>query len=116
MYERYLTEYQGDDPIVSSLRADVEVRRALGDKTKWSQAIQSLRSSYSLGASTDRALLPHHMRRITLPDAVAREVVDQPLEFPAVLVQVAEVHCRQVDAAKILPVSQVAADEGWFTD
>ena len=116
LYDRYLTGYRGDDPIVSSLRADVEVRRALVDKTKWSQAIESLRMSYSLGASPTRTLLPHHIRRFALPDAVAREVVDQPLEFPAVLVQVAEAHCRQVDAAKILPLSQAAADEGWFTD
>ena len=119
LYKRYLTDYKGDDPIVLSLRADVQVRSALTDKTKWSQAIEDLRSGYSLGAPTSRASFLHlrHMRHShTLPDTVAREVVAQPLEFPAVLVWVAEAHCRQLDAARIVPVGRVAADEGWFTD
>ena len=120
LYDRYLTDYKGDDSIVISLRTDVQVRRALRDETKWSQAVEGLRSSYSLGAPTSRAfgrgffLLPR--RILTLPDTLAREVVDQPLDFPAVLVRVAEAHCRQLDAAKILPVAQVSADEGWFSD
>ena len=116
LYERYLTDYKGDDSIVVSLRADVQVRRALGDETKWSQAIEGLISSYSLGAPTSRAFFPLLTRSLTLPDTVAREVVDQPLEFPAALVQVAEARCRQLDATRILPVGRVAADEGWFTD
>ena len=116
LYERYLTDYKGDDSIVVSLRADVQFRRALRDETKWSQAIEGLRSSYSLGAPTGRALFLHLRHGLTLPHTVAREVVAQPLEFPAALVWVAEAHCRQLDAAKILPVGQVATDEGWFSD
>ena len=116
LYERYLIDYMSVDPIVVALRADVEVRRALGDKTKWSQALASLRSSYSLGAPTSRNLFRLQGRRARLPDTVAREVVDQPLEFPAALVRVAEARCRQLDAARILPVGQVATDQGWFTD
>ena len=119
LYRHYLTDYKGADPIVVSLRADVQVRRALGDETKWSQAVEGLRSSYSLGAPTSialRASFPHLRRSPSLPDMVAREVVNQPLEFPAALVRVAEARCRQIDAARILPVGRVATDEGWFTD
>ena len=116
LYETYLTDYRGDDPIVLSLRVDVQVRRAIEDDRKWAQAIESLRSSYRLGAPTSRALSQHLRNIPTLPDAVAREVVDQPLEFPAPLLRVAEIHCRQLDAAKILPVGRVATNEGWFTD
>ena len=116
LYKRYLTNYKGDDSIIVSLRADVLVRRALGDETKWPQAIDGLRSSYSLGVHTRRAFFPYLRRSRTLPDTVAREVVDQPLEFPAALVWVAEARCRQLDAARIVPVGRVATDEGWFTD
>ena len=116
LYERYLTDYKGDDSVVVSLRTDVQVRRALRDETKWSQAVEGLRSSYSLGAPTSSAFFPHLRRSLTLPDTVAREVVDQPLEFPAALVRVAEARCRRLDAARISPVSRVAADEGWFAD
>ena len=116
LYERYLTDYKGDDSIVVSLSADVQVRRALGDETKWSQATEGLRSSYSLRGPTSGAFFAHPRRTLTLPDTVAREVVDQPLDFPAALVRVAEARCRQLDAAKILPVGRVADDEGWFTD
>ena len=73
-----------------SLSADVQVRRALGDETKWAQAIEGLRASYSLGVLTSRGLLPHMRRTLTLPDTVARQVVDKPLEFPTALVGVAE--------------------------
>ena len=116
LYERYLTEYNGDDSIVVSLRADVQVLRALEDETRWFQAIQGLRSSYSLGAPTHRVFFQHLGPSFTLPDTVAREVVDHPLEFPATMVRVAEASCRQLDAARILPVGRVATDEGWFTD
>lgn len=116
LYDRYLTDYKGDDPVVVSLCADVLVRRALRDKTKWSQAIEGLRLSYSLGAPTDRDLLPHLIHSRTLPDAIAREVIAQPLQFPADLVRIAEARCRRLDAAKISPVGQVATDEGWFAD
>ena len=115
LYERYLADYKGDDSIVVSLRADVQVLRALGDETKWSQAIDGLRSSYSLGAPTSRVFFQHLEPSLTLPDTIAREVVDQPLEFPAAIVRVAEACCRQLDAVRILPVGRVATDEGWFT-
>ena len=118
LYERYLAEYVGDDAIVLSLRADIEVRHALRDNSKWPQAIESLRSSYSNGEPITRPLFQHlrHGSSTALPDHVARCIVDQPLEFPATLVRVAESRCRQLDASKILPVGQVAADEGWFVD
>ena len=120
LFERYLTDYEGDDPIVVSLRTEVQVRRAIKDETKWSQAIEGLRSSYSLGAPNSRAFIraffPPLKRSPTLPEVVAREVVDAPLEFPTAVVQVAEARCRQVGAAMILPVGRVAADEGWFAD
>ena len=114
LYERYLADYKGDDLVVVSLRTDVQVRRALKDETKWSQAIEGLRSSHDLGAPTRRVLFQHLRRNLTLPDTVAREVVGQPLEFPAALVRVAEANCRQLDAERILPVGRVATDEGWF--
>ena len=116
LYERYLADYEGDEPIAFTLRADIEVRRALSHETKWPRAVKSLRSSYRLGAATSRVLFPAHRLTPKLPDAIAREIVDQPLEFPAALVQVAEARCRQLDAAKILPVGRVANEEGWFTE
>ena len=116
LYERYLTDYKGDDSRVLSLCADVEVRRARRDETKWSKAIESLRSGYSLGAPISRTLFLHLIHNPDLPERVAREIVDQPLDFPDILVRVAEARCRQLDAARILPVGRVAADEGWFTD
>ena len=116
LYERYLADYKGDDLIVVTLRADIQVLRALGDATKWYQAIEGLRSSYNLGAPTSRVFYQRVGRNPTFPETVAREVVDQPLEFPAAVVRVAETCCRQLDAARILPVGRVATDEGWFTD
>ena len=116
LYERYLADDYDDDSILVSLRADVQVRRALRDDTKWSQAVEGLRASYSRGAATERALLMDLMHRLTLPEAVAREVVALPLEFPSALVRVAEARCRQLDSARILPVGRVADDEDWFAD
>ena len=114
LYERYLMDYAGDDSILVSLRTDLQFRRALGDQAQWSQAIEGLRSNYDRGATIGRVSYQHLERR--LPVAVAREVVDHPLEFPAILVRVAETRCRQLDASSVLPVGEVAANEGWFTD
>ncbi len=119
LYEQYLTVYKGDDPIIVSLCADVQVMRAFGDETMWPQAIESLKLSHSLGAPTSSLFL--QLRQpvepdLTLPDTVAREVVDQPLDFPAAMVRVAEARCRQLDAGRIMPVGRVATDEGWFKD
>ena len=117
LYERYLTHYEGNDENVASLRAVVQVRRALRDKTKWSQALEGLRSSSCPDVFIRRDVLLHLIHGThTLPEVVAREVVDQPLEFPATLVRVAEARCRQLDAASILPLGRVADDEGWFDD
>ena len=116
LYERYLTHYKGEDLIIVSVRADFQVRRAFQDKTKWPQAIEGLRSSYNLGAPRSRALSQHLRGTRTLPDTVAREVVGQPLEFPAALVGMAEARCFQLNAAKILPVGRVATNENWFAD
>ena len=116
LYERYMTDYKGDDSIILTLRTEVQVGRALRDETKWSQAIEGLRLSHSARAPIGRALFLHLRQGFTLPDAIAREVVVQPLEFPADLVWFAEAHCRQVDAANILPVGRVATDDAWFSD
>ena len=116
MYERYLADYKGDDSIVVSVCSDVQVLRALWDETMWPQAIEGLKSSYSLGAPTSRLFFQGLEPIPTLPGPVAREVVDQPLNFPAAIVRLAEACCRQLDAARILPVGQVATNEGWFKD
>ena len=116
LYERHLTDYKGDDPFVISLCADVQVQRALREETMWSQAIEGLRSSYRLRAPSSRSLFPHLSLGLTLPDKAARQVVEQSLEFPSALVRAAEACCRQYVAANILPVGQVAVDQGWFTD
>ena len=116
LYERYLIAYKGEDSIIASLRAHVQVQRALEDETKWSQAIEGLRSSYSLGSPFSTTSFLYLGLSLTLPDTVAREVVDHPLEFPAYLVRGAEARCRQLDAARILPVGQVATAERWFTE
>ena len=114
--ERYLSDYKGDDPTVSALRADVEFRRALRDESRWSQAIESLRTSYSLGAPIGSTFFPYRRRHSILPEEVAREIVDNPLDFPAALVHLAETRCRQLDAARIVPVGRVATKEGWFAE
>ena len=120
LFEHYLTDYEGDDSIIASLCADVQVRRALVDETKWCQATKVLQSSYRIGPPTSRVLgkafHPFLRRNRSLPETVARMVVDQPLKFPAVLVRAAEARCRQIDSGRIKPVGRVANEEGWFSD
>ena len=116
LYERYLTDYRGDDPVIISLRTTILIRRARADETKWPEAIENLRHAYSIGVPTNRVFFPHHAYGLTLPEAIARDVLDQPLDFPGVLIQAAEARCRQLDAVKILPVGRVAMDQGWFAD
>ena len=115
LYARYLADYNGNDSIIFELRADVDVRHATRDKSKWPQAIETIKSHYGKGAPLRRVLLLLRARNLVLPEAIARAVVDEPLEYPSALVRIAEARCRHLDAAKIRPVGQVAADDGWFT-
>ena len=116
LYERYLAEYEGDDFNVRSLRVEFEVRRAIENEAKWPQLVDLVRENYRLGVPLKRISLRRGRRNITLPDAVAREIVAHPLDFPADLVWVAAECCRRLDASKVLPVGRVATDEGWFVD
>ena len=112
--ERYLNEYAGDDSIAMSLRADLHVRRALADRTKWPHAVESLRLAYSLGGSISG--FPYQHLGSRLPADVARKVVDDPLAFPATIVRAAENRCRRLDASRVLPVGDAAAEEEWFAN
>ena len=116
LYERYLADYNGDESILVSLRAEIQIRRALRDNANWPQAVECLRASYSLGGAAHRGSPMNLMHDLALPEEVARQVVAQPLGLPAVLVRAAESRCHQLDSAKIMPVGRVAHDEGWFTD
>ena len=114
--DKYLTDYKGSDLIVSSVCADVEVRRASQDKAEWPRAIRSLKSSYGLSSPTSRNLLSFQRVRRRLPVDLARKIVSRPFEYPSALVRAAEIRCRQTNASKIVPVGQVAKDEDWFAD
>ena len=116
LYQRFLADYEGDDPIIFAKRVEFEVRHAIGERASWPQAIEGLKSSYLLGVSPRLDYFRLRTLRSTLPDAVAKEVVDRPIQFPAALVQVAEARYRQLATTKIVPVGSVAADERWFAD
>ena len=116
LYECYLSDYSGNDPNVISLRADIQFRHALAGRTEWSRAIAGLRASYGFGAPHASVFFRYPRLVRTLPEAVAREIVDHPFELPPRLVQAAEARCRRLDVSRILPVGRVANAEGWFTD
>ena len=118
LYQRYLVDYIGDDLIVSALRANMEVMNAFRDDTKWPNTIESLKRRYRLDALTIDGFVRyhHHGHRPVLPDAIAKDVVNNPLDFPANFVRAAESRCRELSTNQILPVGRVAADEGWFVE
>ena len=114
--ERYLTDYKGVDPIVSSLRTDIEVHRAFQDKSEWPRAIRSLRAGYGPGLPSSRNFISSRRVGQRLPVDIAREIASRPLDYPSDLVRTAELRCRLINASKIVPVGKVATDDGWFTD
>ena len=48
LYERFLSDYQGDDPIVISLRSNIAVQRAIVDETEWPREVESLRGCVTM--------------------------------------------------------------------
>ena len=116
LYERYLSDYRGDDSVIVSLCASELLRYAVQDETKWPQAMEGLKRAYKQGVFTRGVLFEHLEYDQTLPHTVASEVVDHPVEYPASLVSMAEATCRQRDGDLISPVGQVAIDEDWFAD
>ena len=115
--DRFLADYSGRDVDAWSLRADVDVMRAMADEEVWSAVLETVRLAYGQGARTDRLLgIGHRRRRWTLPEGAAREIVSDASSFPAGLVQAAEERCRHADAKRILPVGRVAERDEWFVD
>ncbi len=117
LYDRYLSDYHGDDPVVLSVRTDMQIIQACRNEGKWSQAIEGLRSNYDAGVPVGRGFFEHlARRRVKLPKAVAKEIAENPMEFPVRLVNLAEARCRELNASRISPVGRVAAEDGWFGD
>lgn len=117
LYERYLNDYTGSDELVLLFAQRAALDPAATTLAGWRKNVEAIRRSYLRGAISARYATRQHARFFErMPLEVATEVADRPHEYPGYVVAFAELRCRSALAAKIVPVGEVAARDGWFVD
>lgn len=122
IYERYLSDYDGDDKTVLEFCQDMAFGLVRADPERWSHLLSVVRKSYvkgAVGAGWPRYRwyrLIHGPERVKLPLSVAREIAREPEFFPRDLVSWADDRCREELQGKIVPVAVTARRQGWFEE
>jgi hypothetical protein len=86
---------------------------ALVGKLEWSTALDIVRQTYALGASSLDFYLDHQNRR--LPVEVASIILATPFEFPLALWDTAEGVASSIARRAVRAVGSVAKSERWFS-
>ena len=115
LYDQYLSEYNGDDPVVLKYCQRVILKRAKTDPTAWKQVLSIISRSYTKGAVSDRFYGYRFVQQVgKLPLNYARKIVEQADMYPSELVSLAESVCRR--SLTIEAVGKVAQREEWFSE
>jgi hypothetical protein len=119
LYNKYLFDYHGDDPVVLSLCQRIATQLLLDPQANnWEHQIEVIKKSYCQGAISEPyriqyALRPYdEVERMKLQ--IAQEIAASPQMFPYYLVSLAEARCRMDVGSKITPVGEIAKRENWF--
>jgi hypothetical protein len=117
LYDRYLSDYKGSDPVVLDFCQEQALDVANIYTSKWRPNLELLASTYAQGvlssACQEVGVRQHaypSMARVNYCEAI----VTAAEKFPMSVVRLAETICRNALTSKIIPVAEVAKNEGWF--
>jgi len=119
LYDRYLSEYKGSDPVVLEFCQEQALDLASMYSSKWKPNLEQLASTYAQGILS-RGCREVRSRRHPYPSKArvkqCEAIVKEAEKFPMSVVGLAEEICRNALTSKIIPVAEVARNEGWFTE
>jgi hypothetical protein len=116
IYLKYLTSYQGHDPVIWGFCQGMAMQLLFRDPGNWQAHLNTIERSYAEGASFEASRLPEYARRAeTLALPIARTIAEHSDKFPGQLVTLAESVCRRDVASRITPVGLIAQRDSWFS-
>ena len=117
LFNCHMRETHVNDPVVNHVGTKTALTLLRSHELSWSDAIVVLGNGYRAGITSEPFEF-HRLRRrgkiVDLPVALAREIADNPLEYPGYLVGAAEQICRVGVEKRIRPVLATAQREHWF--
>lgn len=118
LYEEYLKDYQGNDPVVLEYCQKSAIEQLLkGQVATWEHNQTILEKSYALGVVSNpydiHWLLRNEHNNLSLN--IAKHITEHADRYPSFLVTISEAKCREEVASKMVPVAEIAKKEGWFS-
>lgn len=114
LVDKYLSGYMGSDPIVHEMIFFAAVDKMQSQDADWASWVELIRRAYR--ARSESHVSAYFRNLHDLPLEVARKVASNPLSYPHFLVNLAEASVKRELAARTVPLSQVAEEQGWFKD
>src|SRR5262249_2664051 len=114
LYQRYLLDYSGDDPLVWRMCLNVVVSKLREDPDNWPSYLSTI-SGY--GKRSGLVWPPYTDRSPgwdNLPIDAARKIAEHPEEYPGWLVSLSQAVCRKDIASRIIPVGTIARENEWI--
>lgn len=117
LYMKFLANYTGNDSKVLEFCQSVALAKLIHEPANWKTILEVVGRTYSLGSLAEHYDLQKFERRnqrSPLPTEVAKVIAREPHLYPSALVALAETMCKEVVAATIKPVAEIARQEKWF--
>ncbi len=116
VFKERLASYEGNDRVVLDFCQRSAMKAALQEPGSWQKWLPTISRSYKKGAISHGhpGRLVRAIRDVPLPRETAEKIVEKAESYPADLVVLAELACRQYVAEEIVPVGTVAETQNWF--
>lgn len=117
LYSRYLSSYEGSDPVVLQFCQESALAQLKSGNPNWQHLLKVVEQSYKQGVIS-QAYEFQRLSRIErtefLPMEIAQEITVNADRYPGFLVAIAEIQCRKQLTQRIVPVGEVALRDSWF--
>jgi hypothetical protein len=128
LVKRYLSEYDGTDPLTLKCCENVALRNAMSDSSKWAESLALIKRAFAAKRmnrpTVQRGVEVQENREAIvaissiheIPARVAETVMEHPDEYPPYLVNLSETHFRKQVGQNVVPVANEAEREKWFSE
>lgn len=113
LYKKYLVTYGGSDSYVLEFCQAVAVDLLMTGPRNSRSLLKVIKKTYQKGVVGELySVLMHEKGPLSI--TIAQRITDDPGKYPIELVAMAEAKCKELVVSKLIPVGQIAEQEGWF--
>lgn len=115
LYKRLFINYRGNDIHILQWCQRSALLLVSSQPTLWEQTLEVISHAYNNGVYYfDEYIFRRDSYDVAMPIEIAKDILSSPLNYPAMLVNVAEQIYSNAVASKIIPVGTVANNQKWF--